>query len=78
MITVVFTPLLIFAYFIISSDESFPWMLLSFNGQISATLREHLRTQKAVPYLSHSFLYFIYFIHEFHVQIINFVYNKVK
>ena len=36
-------------------------------------LREHLRAHKAVPSLGHSFLYSIDFIHEFHLQIINFV-----
>ena len=32
-------------------------------------LREHLHAHKAVPYLGHSFLYFIDFIHECHTQI---------
>ena len=44
---------------------------------IITALREHLRAHKAVLYLSHSFLYFIDFIHEFHMHIINFVYKKV-
>ena len=36
-------------------------------------LREHLCAHKAVLYLSHFFLYFINFIHKFHMQIINYV-----
>ena len=36
------------------------------------SLRERLHAHKAVPYLGRSFLYFIDFIHAFHVQIINF------
>ena len=49
-------------------------------GEVLYALREHLRAHKAVPYLIYSFLYFIDFIHEFHmhVQIINFEYRKVK
>ena len=37
-------------------------------GKTEAALHEHLHAHKAVLYLSHS----LYFIHEFHVQIINF------
>ena len=37
------------------------------------SLREHLCAHKAVQYRGRSFLYFTDFIHEFHVQIINFV-----
>ena len=42
------------------------------------SLHEHLRAHKIVPYLSLSFLYFLDFIHCFHVQFIYFVYTKVK
>ena len=36
-------------------------------------LREHLRAYTYVPYLSHSLLYFIDCIYEFHIQMMNFV-----
>ena len=42
------------------------------------SLSEHLRAHKDVPSLGHSFLYFIDFIHELHLQIINFVKMNVK
>ena len=41
--------------------------------QHRSSLRERLRAHKTVPSLVHSFLYSIDFIHEFHLQIINFV-----
>ena len=38
-----------------------------------SALREHLRPYTYVPYLSHSLLYLINFIREFHHQMIKFV-----
>ena len=37
------------------------------------TLRKHLRAHKAVLHLSHSVLHFINFIHEFHIQAVDFI-----
>ena len=42
---------------------------------ILSPLREHLHAHKIVPYLSNSFLYFINFIHKFHMQSKN-LYNR--
>ena len=40
---------------------------------LNTSLREHLGAHKAVPYQDYTFLQFIYFIPELHIQIINFV-----
>ena len=40
-----------------------------FESKEITLLREHIRADKAAPYLSQSFIYFIDFIHKFHTQI---------
>ena len=42
------------------------------------TLREHLRAHKVVLCVGRPYLYFIDFIYEFHIQVINLVQKNVK